>query len=846
MQLSRCFLLIVIIVTLSIFISFSNAADYDITTETLLNDMVDMTHLADFPQHGYESIQYSSYDRRSQLPGTKSWFDNSDGFGSEPIPNFEKVLSAPDSTGVGRYLICDVKGPGAVVRIWTPALSENIEIYLDDMNKPLYAGPAKNFFKKPYETLITGSGLEEEIFKDSFQQRDAWYFPFAFAERFKIIWVGKLENIHFYQIQFKLYDKDTKVKSFTTNDFKEYAETIRRTAEILKDPDSNYKFKSKKEIKSITENLAAGEKKTLFDLQGPGAIEMFEVKVTAENMRDALRQSLLYVMCDDNFLGDIQCPIGDFFGAAPGINPYQSLPFTVKPDGTMICRFVMPFKKQCQIILENKSTEAIKIEARLLPVDYNWIDGKSMNFCAKWRVNHDLTGWPVQDLPFLIADGQGVYVGTASLMINPTQIATSGGGWWGEGDEKIFIDDDTRPSFFGTGSEDYYNYSWSAVDIFDFAYCAQPRNDGPGNRGFVTNNRWHISDAIAFNKHLAFYMELYPHGYVPGFTYARISYHYAMPGLRDDHVTITTEDIRSPKLPDNWLPKAEGGTSNSVFYQAEDIIETNQNVTIDKDNLWSAGKAIMWSPSDKNEEITFDFDIKDDGVYTIYIVAGFLDDAGNITARFQDQPVKLMGRDSFDLKAPNRKYAGNINISENQTLKKGIYKLKFKNVGPGNSKVAIDFFWLQKQKDVVKVTNAIEAEDMRVIAKSAGLTQKQDLSAYGNNFSNNAHLWWTDANIGDSLTLALDVENTCLYNLKMQLVKSYDYGIVQIYLDNKKIGNELDLFSDNVVATGAINLATINLTKGTHELKIEIMGSNEKAKKAYMCGIDYLLLTPVK
>ncbi|HPS56115.1 MAG TPA: hypothetical protein PLP05_10995, partial [Sedimentisphaerales bacterium] len=178
--------------------------------------------------------------------------------------------------------------------------------------------------------------------------------------------------------------------------------------------------------------------------------------------------------------------------------------------------------------------------------------------------------------------------------------------------------------------------------------------------------------------------------------------------------------------------------------------------------------------------------------------------------------------------------------------KKGIYKLKFKNVGPGNSKVAIDFFWLQKQKDVVKVTNAIEAEDMRVIAKSAGLTQKQDLSAYGNNFSNNAHLWWTDANIGDSLTLALDVENTCLYNLKMQLVKSYDYGIVQIYLDNKKIGNELDLFSDNVVATGAINLATINLTKGTHELKIEIMGSNEKAKKAYMCGIDYLLLTPVK
>ena len=698
MQLRRYFSLI-LVVTLSIFINSSSAANYDITTETLLNEMVDMNHLADFPQHSYRSIQYSSYDRRSQLPGTKSWFDNSDGFGGEPIPNFEKVLSPPDSKGIGRYLICDVEGPGAVVRIWTPALSENIEIYLDDMDKPLYAGSAKDFFKKPYETLIIDSGLKDEIFKDTYQQRDAWYFPFAFAQRFKIVWVGKLENIHFYQIQCKLYEKNTKVKSFTTNDFKEYAETIERTAKILKDPDSNYKFKSNKDIKTISETIKAGEKKTLFDLQGPAAIEMFEVKITAENMNNALRQNLLYIMFDDNFLGDIQCPIGDFFGAAPGINPYQSLPFTVKPDGTMTCRFVMPFKKQCQIFLENKSSDTIRIEARLLPSDYNWVDGRSMNFRAKWRINYDQTGWPVQDLPFLIASGKGVYVGTASLMINPTQVPTSGGGWWGEGDEKIFIDDDTiTPSFFGTGSEDYYNYSWSSADIFNFAYCAQPRNDGPGNRGFVSNNRWHISDAIAFNKQLAFYMELYPHGYFPGFAYARISYLYAVPGLRDDHVTITTEDIRIPKLPENWQPKAEAGTANSVFYQAEDIIEANNNVTIDKDDLWSAGKAIMWSPSEKGEEITFDFDITEDGLYTIYIVAGFLDDGGIITAQFQDQPVKVMGRESFDLKVPNRKYARSINIDDARTLNKGTYKLKLKNVGHENSKVAIDFFWLQKQK----------------------------------------------------------------------------------------------------------------------------------------------------
>jgi len=44
---------------------------------------------------------------------------------------------------------------------------------------------------------------------------------------------------------------------------------------------------------------------------------------------------------------------------------------------------------------------------------------------------------------------------------------------WGEGDEKVFVDDDRVPSIFGTGSEDYFNYSWSSPDIFAFPYCGQ-------------------------------------------------------------------------------------------------------------------------------------------------------------------------------------------------------------------------------------------------------------------------------------------------------------------------------------------------------------------------------------
>ncbi|RIV71313.1 DUF2961 domain-containing protein [Flagellimonas aequoris] len=38
--------------------------------------------------------------------------------------------------------------------------------------------------------------------------------------------------------------------------------------------------------------------------------------------------------------------------------------------------------------------------------------------------------------------------------------------WWGEGDEKFFVDGEKFPSTFGTGSEDYIGYAWSAEPPF--------------------------------------------------------------------------------------------------------------------------------------------------------------------------------------------------------------------------------------------------------------------------------------------------------------------------------------------------------------------------------------------
>jgi len=116
------------------------------------------------------------------------------------------------------------------------------------------------------------------------------------------------------------------------------------------------------------------------------------------------------------------------------------------------------------------------------------------------------------------------------------------------------------------------------------------------------------------------------------------------------------------------------------------------------------------------------------------------------------------------------------------------------------------------------------------------------MSGYSGDWSNESHLWWTGAKPGDTLELAVPVEKAGTYKLKMQLTKAVDYGIVQLSLDSKKLGEPIDLFHRGVIATGALDMGTHELSQGQHVLRIEIVGANEKAVKSYMFGLDYVKL----
>ena len=289
-----------------------------------------------------------------------------------------------------------------------------------------------------------------------------------------------------------------------------------------------------------------------------------KLRLQADPLDVALRGCLLRISFDGSQRPQVEAPVGDFFGSGPGVNPYLSLPFSVEPDGTMTCRFVMPYEKSVRVEVVNYTKAPVRLEGSIGLGPWSW-DERSLYFRAKWRADHDLlAGGSVIDLPYLVAIGKGVFAGCAAMIMNPTGVPTAGGNWWGEGDEKFLVDGELQPSTFGTGSEDYFNYSWSRPDLFAHPYCGQPLDSGPDTAGYVSNHRFQVLDAIPFERSLAALMELWAHNRTPGLSYARIAYHYARPGAIDDHRGLMPSDLKIPPLPKRE-PKALGGATGARF-----------------------------------------------------------------------------------------------------------------------------------------------------------------------------------------------------------------------------------------------------------------------------------------
>lgn len=671
-----------------------------VSTGTLLEEMGDLARLAQWPEPAYRTIQFSSYDRRSTTSEAPGWFSNADGFGREPIPGFMRVLREPGENQPGLYLLAEVNGPGTIVRGWSAGMAGVLRVHLDpaeetasgEASGPIWEGPAYEFLARRSVHYFKSSGLDLDAW-DAFVQQDADYLPIPFARGLRVTWEGSLDELQFYHLQVRLYPKGTAVRTFVPNkDINEFAPQLRTIGAALSDPTTRHDGKSTRLEGEL--NPGAGWTWSS-DGNGPGAVRELSLRLEAEAPEVALRGSLLRISFDGSQRPQVEAPVGDFFASGPGVNPFSSLPFSVAPDGTMTCRFVMPFEKSVKLEIVNTTQALVRLEGSLLVSPWHW-DDRSLHFHAKWRADHDLlAGAGAIDLPYLVAIGRGIFVGCAAMIMNPSGVPTAGGNWWGEGDEKFLVDGELVPSTFGTGSEDYFNYSWSRPDLFDHPFCGQPLDSGPDTSGYVSNHRFQVLDAIPFERSLAALLELWAHRRTPGLSYARIGYCYARPGMVDDHRGLMPSDLRIPALPKR-LPVAAGGASGATIHLANQLGAEAAGGSVETVPfpLATQLEVVEWRAR-KGDTLKLHLPIREDGRHTIHLVVTHTVDGATIRARVGEEALALgNGSETVSLHADHAPRVLNVN-SRPVELKAGTVELILECVEPGT--VGLDYVWVKRQ-----------------------------------------------------------------------------------------------------------------------------------------------------
>lgn len=144
------------------------------------------------------------------------------------------------------------------------------------------------------------------------------------------------------------------------------------------------------------------------------------------------------------------------------------------------------------------------------------------------------------------------------------------------------------------------------------------------------------------------------------------------------------------------------------------------------------------------------------------------------------------------------------------------------------------------------VPGAIEGESLKVLRVSTGKVGTQKMAKFRKGrWSGDSQLFWSSAKPRARLDLEFSIPKSGRFDIEAQFTTAKDYAIINVLLDNKALGEPLDLFDyPDVRTTGILTLDQRQLKAGKHKLTLETIGANESAVKKYMVGLDFLRLVP--
>ncbi len=437
----------------------------------LLCELVDLDRFTREPLVAYAAKMASSHDRASVLSTVSGWFANQD------YDNY--VRDEGDE-----HVMMEAHGPGVITRIWSPNPSGELRIYVDDQDVPVLSAPMSTFL----------AGSYAEPFKEPFtfysSHANNTYFPIPYASYARVVTTTN-ERL-FYQINYREYPADTVVEPYSPERVKALAPFTAELEKWLRNPDD---LTGLGELRVRELRLNSEQPEQLFDL-GPAVVRELVLR-DFEVSEDWMRKTRIVMTVDGE--RTVDAPIGDLFGSGPGFSPHASLPVSAT-QSALTLRWPMPVKGQLRVQVESNGGTVGDFSLQLryspgVPENYRL-------FHALWTGPRIFNTENPLDWTLLHFQGSGWYVGTMLNVANPVEE------WWGEGDEKIFVDGETFPSLFGTGTEDYFGSGWCSSDLFARPWIGLTRADGPFNWARSSSYRWHIGDAIPFTSDLRFDLEV--------------------------------------------------------------------------------------------------------------------------------------------------------------------------------------------------------------------------------------------------------------------------------------------------------------------------------------------------
>lgn len=515
-----------------------------VSLRTLLAEMTDRESLSEFPDAVYQVKQFSSYDRRTIHPDSAGWFANND---------YTHFIREELTDGRQEFVMFEDEGPGAVVRWWMTFAGEGahegiVRIYIDGVQVPVIESQPLPLLSGQ---LLAGYPLSSSVspLTDTLRRGHNLYLPIPYARSCKITYESDAVEITperrkpsiYYNINYRKYTGRVKVVPFSMDELEHSRLLIEETNRLLLSEPDERKHTSVSRISGI---LSEGDTLELLYSGRNEAISMISVRLTARNQPQALRSVVLMASFDD--IQTVWVPVGEFFGS--GYKRTNSATFFSTADST--CYFesfrVMPFRKDCKIALVNFGQGGVRAELSAYYQKKKWTDN-TMYFGASWHEYHNIMAAGAEvtggtgrhtDLSFIEIGGRGVYAGDAVTVYNTVDA------WWGEGDEKIFVDGEEFPSSIGTGTEDYYGYAWCRPELFSHPFIAQPSGDGNFHPGQTINLRYRCLDAIPFQESISSNMELWH--WVPAIiNYSLTTWYYFLPPVTIN-ITPNPAVVRNP------------------------------------------------------------------------------------------------------------------------------------------------------------------------------------------------------------------------------------------------------------------------------------------------------------